>query len=103
MRWHEGGALGVLDEVGRVPAAYLVVFKLVAIDDLNGAIVLSDDVEVRVERDDATWGSPAVSGLHLGGGSAVRAVADRSTTSGSADGPLRCHTQRGSDEHVAWD
>jgi hypothetical protein len=54
MRWHEGGALGVLDEVGRVPTAHLVVFKLVAIDDLNGAIVPSDDIEVRVERDDAT-------------------------------------------------
>lgn len=54
------GALGVVDKVARVPVPCLVVFELVAIYDLDGAIEPSNDVQVRVDRDDAVtlddWG-----------------------------------------------
>ena len=55
-------ALGVLDKVARVALAHLVVFELIAIDDLDGAVEPPDDVEVRVDRDDPVpldyrWGA----------------------------------------------
>ncbi len=45
-RSFEGCALGVLDKVARVAVAHLVVFELIAIDDLDGAVEPPDDVEV---------------------------------------------------------
>ncbi len=101
-----GCAFGALDEVTWVPVAHQVVFELVLIEDLDGAVESSNDVEVGVDRHDAVmpdhrWGGH----VHVELGSRVALVPRNRPPVGRyeverilvprKDGPVTT-------EHAAW-